>query len=208
MADFTRVRVVLVDTGIDLEHPGFRGRRVVVGPSFAPEVGADAADARVHGTWVGVTILSLASEVELVSVAVRNGSSSGDVARLIDGLRAALALAPDLIHVSVAAVSHERRDEIADVVGTAIAKGIRIVAPETEAGAPSYPGSLAGVDAVVADGQVPRELPARRPHGARQAWFASPFAPISGGEPPPAELTAECLATANVTGFLARLRRR
>ncbi len=199
MAETARVRVVLVDSGVDPGHPGVRGRGVLRGLSQD-----DLRDELGHGTWMAATIMALAPEVELVSVRVLDRSMSCDVERLLHGIESALAMAPALVNVSFGVTGLAHRDAFAALVARATAQGTRLVAPASFAGLTCWPGACDGVDAVVADPNVTRMLPEQRIHAGRRYWFASSRAPSIGALPAPRARGESC-ATANVTGFLASL---
>lgn len=88
------VRVAVLDSGIDGDHPRVRGVAgavdIVVDPGTAGEVQAIEGpheDLVGHGTACAAIIRSLAPDVELYSVRVLGASLKGSGARLLAGIR-------------------------------------------------------------------------------------------------------------------------
>jgi hypothetical protein len=196
-----RVRIALVDSGVEPSHPGVRGRAVLRGDAAA------LRDELGHGTWMAAAILAQCQDLELGVVRVLDELDHCEPERLLRGIDDALEFAPDLVNVSLGVTGLAWRAAFAELVARASSRGARLVAPAALAGMPCWPGALDGVESVVADPNVPRVLPVQRVVEGRRVWFASPTAPALGALPAP-RARGESLATANVTGFLASLRTR
>jgi subtilisin family serine protease len=86
--DGSGVTAYVVDTGLDLDHPGYGGR-ASSGYDFIDNDG-DASDCQGHGTHVGGTIGSgthgIAKNVKLVAVRVLDCSGSGSWDAIIGGI--------------------------------------------------------------------------------------------------------------------------
>ena len=190
-----RVRVALVDSGVDPAHPGLRGK-FVLGERDA------LRDRLGHGTWMAAAILALAPDAELVAIAVLEDVDRCGPIELLRGIDAALALSPDFVNVSLGVIDLAQRDAFAAGIARALACGARIVAPASLQGLPCWPGALDGADGVVVDPNLARALPQRRRVGDREFWFASPQAPSFGSLPAP-RFRGESFAAANVSGHLA-----
>lgn len=205
-------RVVVIDSGVDPMHPAVRGRcRVVAGPRFGPEGVRDPVagdvDGLGHGTAVAATILQFldaGGDVELTSLRVFTDSPTCDFAAVLHALQHALSLSPTLVNLSLGTTSLRHRGALLAWLGRASALGTRLVAPASYGGLPCDPGSLPGVEAVVADANVLPMLPELRPHGGRLLWFASPLPPRDAAGLRPLTARGDSLATAAVTGWLLR----
>lgn len=203
-------RVVVVDSGIDAHHPALRDRaRVVAGPDFGPD-GAGGqcggGDLLGHGTAIAATIVHAAAgrSVELVALRVFERTPSCDFAAVLHALRHALTLQPALVNLSLGTTSLRHRAELVALVAAARAQGCRLVAPASYGGLACDPGALDGVEAVVADANVPPTAPELRPWAGRLLWFASPLAPPDADGVRRLAARGESLAVAAVTGRLLR----
>ncbi len=204
-------RLVVVDSGVDAGHPWLRGRRVVRGPAFGPqgecEDGEREADVLGHGTAVAAVaarMLPAAAPVEIHSLRLFEREPVCDFRAVLHALRHALALAPDVVNLSLGTTSLRRRAELAEIVAAAAAARVRIVAPASYGGMSCDPGSLAGVEAVVGDPNLPWQTPELRPHGNRLVWFASPLPPADADGVRRLRARGDSLAVAAVSGLLLR----
>ena len=201
-------RVVVVDSGVDPQHPGLRGAHVVAGPRFdregLAEEGAGAADDLGHGSAVAATIANFVDGVEIVSLRVFDREATCDFVAVLHALEHAIDIGAPLVNVSLGTTSPRYRSKLTEIAKSGRERGVRIVAPATYAGLPCDPGNLPEVEAVVADPNILPQMPEMRMHGGRLIWFASPLPPRdkSGGR----KLLArgDSLAVASVTGCLLR----
>lgn len=207
-----RVRIAVVDSGVHAAHPHLAGAGTIeLGVAIA-EDGARSrepaafADRLGHGTAVAAAILDLAPGAALLVVKVFDRHLACPFERVLEALDVALDARPDLVNLSLGTSDPEHRGALEPRIARALELGARIVAPADAHGMPSYPGALAGVDAVVADPNLPRDRPERRRVGTREFWFASPFPREIPGVPRTHNLHGSSFATANVTGWLARAR--
>jgi hypothetical protein len=188
-------RIALLDSGVDPAHRAIAGRcTLTCGP------GGDR-DRLGHGTAVAAAILELCPGAALHSLQLFEREPSCGLDALLVALRAALAWRPDLINLSLGTSDPTAQGPLAQFCLEAHSLGVRIVAPATCDGLPSYPGMLDGVDGVIDDPNVQRLLPQQREQNRRTWWFSSPFAT---GTPPTRHVSGVSLATAWVTGHLAR----
>jgi len=203
------VRIALIDSGVDPSHPGVRGRGTVAAMVRVDDDGtvcdeAVARDGLGHGTAVACALLDLAPGAELFVVRVFAQQARCSPAALAAALRHAATSGCPFVNASLGLPALDERDRVADAVRELLATGARLVAPATAHGLPCLPGSLPGVDAVVADANLPRHAPVLRRQAERAFWFASPLPPPGVPGLPPAHVFGDSLAVANVTGFLAR----
>jgi subtilisin family serine protease len=201
------VRIALIDSGVDPSHPCVRGRGSVSAVVRVDDDGslrdeAVARDELGHGTAVACALLDLAPGAEILVVRVFARQARCSPAALAAALRHAATQGVAFANASLGLGALDDPDLIADAVRVLLASGARLVAPASAHGLPCLPGSLPGVDAVVADANVPRQAPVRRRQGERAFWFASPLPPPGVPGLPPAHVFGDSLAVANVTGFL------
>lgn len=200
------IRVVVVDSGIDGDHPAVRGRaRVVRGPAFGCD-DESAADVLGHGTAVAATVLrgQQRTDLELVALRVFTREPVCEFAAVLAALEHALSLQPALVNLSLGTTSLRHRRTLQDLVRRAAAQGTRLVAPASYGGLPCDPGMLPGVEAVVADPNVLPQLPELRRVDERFVWFASPLPPPDADGVRRLLARGDSLAVANVTGCLLR----
>lgn len=212
MIDRAPPRVAIVDSGVDANHPSVRGKlRIEPGPSFTAN-GIDdprggLRDHLGHGTAVAATIARFAVDAEVISLRVFDRDAVCDFAAVLAALEHAIGLAPALVNLSLGTTSLRHRAALERLVAQAAERGTRIVAPASYGGLPCDPGSLAAVEAVVADPNVAPAWPELRPHGGRLVWFASPLPPPGPDGTRTLLARGDSLAVANVTGCLLRSRR-
>lgn len=204
-------RIAILDSGINCGHPHIKGMgEVVVGPTIDRDGSAfqdpEATDALGHGTAVAAAILDLAPGSILYSVKIFADRLDCPFEHVLTGLEHAMCWKPDLVNLSLGTALPTYQQALEELLREGLDRGVRIVAPASLSGLPSYPGSLPGVDAVVDDPSRARDDPVKKGSGDREYWFASPFPRDLPGLPRDRNLSGVSLATANVTGSLARRR--
>ncbi|MFI6605592.1 S8 family serine peptidase [Streptomyces sp. NPDC050507] len=118
------VKVAVLDTGIDLNHPDLAGR-VADSKSFVP--GQTVQDGRGHGTHVagivagsgkasGGRYKGVAPGAELLVGKVLDNRGSGDESTVIAGMEWAAAQGADVISMSLGADTEETTDPISEAV--------------------------------------------------------------------------------------------
>ena len=202
-------RIVLVDSGVDPDHPHVRDAgAVVVGPAIGDDGTwqPDGAQADVlgHGTAAAAAILDLARGSTLYSVQVFRERPACPFEHVLVALEHALELDPDLINLSLGTTRRNWIEPLSEVAARAAESKVALVAPGTFGGLPSYPGSLEGVTGVLMDADLPRERPERRTSGSHSFRYASPYPRDLPGLPRDSNLVGVSMSCANVTGFLAR----
>ncbi len=155
IADGSRVKVAVVDTGIDYNHPDFGGR-VAKGYDFINN-DADAMDDQSHGTHCAGTVgaglgnggvVGVAPNVELLAVKVLAANGSGSYSGVAAGITYAADQGSPIISMSLGGPAGSK--VIEDAVKYAIGKGSLVVAAmgNDNSERPSYPASAPGVMAV------------------------------------------------------------
>jgi len=138
------VRVAVVDSGIDTEHPDLRGKvresveavleegKIV----FKPSTSGDQAG---HGTACAGIITSVAPDVELDSVKVLGPNASGSGEMFLVGLDYAIKQKFQVINLSLGTTKREYFGPIHDLLDRAYHSGCIIVAAANNLPYPSYP---------------------------------------------------------------------
>jgi hypothetical protein len=172
------VRVAVVDSGIDLEHPEFAGR-IAASQSF---VGGDVTDRQGHGTFVagiiaaapgngqGISGIALSAQLLIAKVVRSDGTISP--AAEAKAIRWAVNHGARVINLSLGGLRSRNRNEDTysaveqDAIEYAYARGAVLVAavgngdqaPRAPWDLASYPAALPhviGVSALAQDGSVP-----------------------------------------------------
>ncbi|GIK82697.1 MAG: hypothetical protein BroJett024_38020 [Alphaproteobacteria bacterium] len=147
------VRVAMLDTGVDEDHPDLAGRiagsyeivRSEGGHACEPARGTDEVG---HGTACAGIIKRIAPEAELHSVKVIGAGARGSSDELVRGLRWAIDNGMHVISASLGTLDHRSRDKISDLADEAYYRGIVVVAAANNRGQVAYPANLSSVLAV------------------------------------------------------------
>lgn len=206
------VKVAVVDSGIDADHPRVGG----ISGSVAFEVNSDAPDGvRIvegphddvvgHGTACAAIIRSLAPEAEIYSVKVLGANLKGKGALFYAGIRWAIDARMDVVNMSLSSKSSEWFAPLHEITDEAYFRNIILVCAANNMPGPTYPSQFASVLSVAAREGDNSWAIAYNPNppvefGARGididvAW--------SGGES--IEATGNSFATPHVAGMVARL---
>lgn len=138
------VRVAVVDSGIDTEHPDLKGKvRESVEAvaedgkiNFRPSTSGDQAG---HGTACAGIITSIAPEVELYSVKVLGPNASGSGDMFLVGLDYAIKQKFQVINLSLGTTKRDYFAPLHDLLDRAYHAGCIIVAAANNLPYPSYP---------------------------------------------------------------------
>ena len=172
------VRVAVVDTGVDAEHPDFDGR-VTPGVAFSgggPRLGEGGVDPNGHGTHVagiigagdnGIGIVGVAPQVTIVPVRSLRSDFTGSSRDIASGITWAADEGVDVINTSFGA--DEQSEAVRTAASYALSRGVVIVAAGGNAGPTGvvrypagYPGVL-GISAVGENGTL-ASFSTRGPH--------------------------------------------
>lgn len=199
--------VVLIDSGVKIAHPHLVGMGdVVCGPTFHGDgrrTEGEQVDRLAHGTPAAALILLAAPGIRLCSIKVFDEVMECPFERVLDAIDAALEQEPRLVNLSLGTTSISWVDALETRVERAAEAGVRLVAPASYQGLPSYPGSLSGVDGVIADPSIEGD-PVLDRSSSRPWWRASPFSRDVPGIPRERNRQGASFAVARVTGWLAR----
>lgn len=149
------VRVGIIDSGLENAHPMLRGRvveNVTVemtddGPRVVPD---EPNDLYGHATACGAIILSLAPEVDLVSIRVLGADLRGKGTAFAAGLEWAIQQGLEVCNLSLSSKSESLYPVFHDLADQAYFKSMALVSAANNVPAPSYPSLFSSVFSVAA----------------------------------------------------------
>ena len=149
------VRVGIIDSGLENDHPALHGRVV---ENVAVEIGDDGpvvvpdgpVDMFGHGTACGAIIVGLAPEVELVSIRVLGPDLRGKGTAFAEGLDWAIERGIQVCNLSLSSKSESLYPIFHDLADRAYFRGIALVSAANNVPAPSYPSLFSSVFSVAA----------------------------------------------------------
>jgi len=152
------VRVGIIDSGLENAHPMLKGRvveNVAVemtddGPRVVPD---EPNDLFGHGTACGAIILSLAPEVDLVSIRVLGADLRGKGTAFAAGLEWAIDHDLQVCNLSLSSKSESLYPVFHDLADRAYFQGMALVSAANNVPAPSYPSLFSSVLSVAAHGE-------------------------------------------------------
>jgi subtilisin family serine protease len=174
------VRVAIVDSGIEADHPAVNGRvagavgveydgRTKQGVRYVEEKPFDLAG---HGTACAGIICSLAPEVELYAVRVLGRDMTGRALQFAGGLRWAIEHGMHVVNLSLSTSKHDYYGLFHEIADEAYFKNILLVSAVNNIPAPSYPSLYSSVISVAAnERQEPFE------------YYYNPSPPVEFGAP-------------------------
>ena len=152
------VRVGIIDSGLENDHPALNGRvveNVTVemtddGPKVVPD---EPIDLFGHGTACGAIILSLAPEAELVSIRVLGADLRGKGTAFAAGLEWAIDHGLQVCNLSLSSKSESLYPVFHDLADRAYFQSMALVSAANNVPAPSYPSLFSSVFSVAAHGE-------------------------------------------------------
>jgi subtilisin family serine protease len=152
------IRVGILDSGMENDHPQLRGRVVenvaVEVDDDGPKVVADEPrDLFGHGTACGAIILSVAPEVELVSIRVLGADLRGKGSAFAAGLEWAIDQRLQVCNLSLSSKSESLYPIFHDLADRAYFQSTALVSAANNVPAPSYPSLFSSVFSVAAHGE-------------------------------------------------------
>jgi subtilisin len=147
------VRVCVLDSGIDPEHPDVAGveRSMAVeadDEGYAQVVEDDSGDAYGHGTACAGIIRSLAPDVTFTSVRVLGRENRGSGGAMVAGLRWAVDEGFDVINMSLSTTNRELRAFLYEVADSAYFQRTLLVASAHNMQVKSWPWRFSSVISV------------------------------------------------------------
>lgn len=203
------VRVAVIDSGVQPEHPHIDAVRIEAGAAVAVDgtIVFDAgctSDRLGHGTAVTAAIQQWAPEAAIVPVRIFERALRTSPRALVAAIDWCADQDIDLLNLSLGTPVAAHRPAIEAAIARALAAGIVVVSAREADGVPSYPGALADVIGVGLDWDCPREA-WRVADGAERHFVASGYPRPIPGVPQRRNLYGVSFATANMTGFCAVL---
>jgi len=177
------VKVAIVDSGVDDEHPALGGTGVVRGwvePSVADDgtVGYRTerhGDAFGHGTACAGIIHRIAPEAEIYSVRVLGPRLSGKGPVFAAGVRWAAENGMHVINLSLGTTKREFFALFHDIADTAYHRGVNLVTAANNMPEPSFPSLFAAVLSVACHAEAKGDDPLE--------FYCNPDPPVEFGAP-------------------------
>ena len=208
--DGSGVRVGVVDSGVEVGHPGVGSVAVAVELHRDPDGGArwrpTHADAAGHGTACAGIIRNLAHGVEFYSAAIFDATLSAPGPALTEALAWALSMHLDVVNLSLGCTDESCREPLRDLCRRAAECGTIIVAAVGNDGRPCYPACLPEVISVGPGGPAAPPGYRYRAGGQPECQARSGLQRVCwrGGERNLA--TGTSFAAAHITGLVALIR--
>lgn len=128
------IKVAVIDTGVDLEHPAFVGslapagewRDFYAGDAVPDEEGVLGAGGYGHGTGVAGIVLQVAPGATILPLRVLGPDGSGDVLHVAQAIDWAAARGAQVINLSLG--SNDRSAIVQDAIKRATDRGVLVVA--------------------------------------------------------------------------------
>ncbi len=151
------VKVAVIDTGIDLQHPMFQGRLApadewkdfVDDDAIPQEVGTPSDPAYGHGTGVAGIILQVAPRITILPLRVLEPSGAGDLDKVVEAIDWAIAKGARVVNLSLGA--DQNQTSLTKVLEYAASKGVYVVASagnEAKQDGVTFPAALSHQESI------------------------------------------------------------
>jgi subtilisin len=211
------VKVAIVDSGVDDQHPALGGVGGVVRGWVEPSVADDGivgyrterhGDAFGHGTACAGIIHRIAPEAEIYSVRVLGPRLSGKGPVFAAGVRWAAENGMHVINLSLGTTKREFFALFHDIADTAYHRGVNLVAAANNMPEPSVPSLFAAVLSVACHAEAKGDDPLE--------YYCNPDPPVEFGAPGIdvrvawarggySTMTGNSFAAPHITGIVALL---
>ncbi len=205
------VRVAVIDSGIDDQHPDLIGKvkssveAVAEGSRIAFRA-APSSDSAGHGTACGGIISHIAPEAELHSIKVLGPNASGSGSMFLAGLEYAIREKMRVINLSLGTTKPQYHSPLHDLLDRAYQSGCIVVAAANNLPQPSFPSIFSSslLSVVKGEGRDPFKF------GYRYGEVIELVAPgVQVRTPWPGggyrQLTGNSFACPHITGIIALL---
>lgn len=175
-ADGQGVRVAIVDSGVDGDHPALRGRtlqrlRVEIRGDDAIVVNdPDAGDLVGHGTACAGIVVSIAPAVELISIRVLGADNRGKGRAVAAAVEWAVHEGIGVVNLSLSSRSEAMFAAFHELADRAYFANCLLVCAANNIPGPSYPSLFAAVVSVAAHDVADPDV-----------WFYNPSPPVEFG---------------------------
>ena len=204
----TIVRVAIIDSSVHAAHPHVQGIAGGVAIDADGREHDDYVDRLGHGTAVAAAIKEKAPDADLFAVRIFDRSLSTRIATLVQAIDWAARHGMHVANLSLGTSKCEHEPVLREAVARASDAGLILVAARDDDGVRWLPGSLDGVVPVQLDWTCPREACRSAEVDGRIVFRASGYPRPIDGVPPERNLNGISFAVANMTGFIARARRK
>lgn len=175
-ADGQGVRVAIIDSGVDGDHPALRGRtlqrlRVEIRGDDAIVVNdPDAGDLVGHGTACAGIVVSIAPAVELISIRVLGADNRGKGRAVAAAVEWAVDEGIGVVNLSLSSRSEAMFAAFHELADRAYFANCLLVCAANNIPGPSYPSLFAAVVSVAAHDVADPDV-----------WFYNPSPPVEFG---------------------------
>ena len=199
------VRVAVIDSGINPDHPHVRG---VAGGIQIISNGENEGylDHLGHGTAVAGAIREKVPDALLYAVKIFKRTLSTNIETTLRAMEWCIAQRMDVINLSLGTLNPAHRGRFEQIIPRASQAGAVLVAAREVGGQESLPGCLPGLIGVALDWDCPRTAYRISFVAGRPIYRASGYPRPIPGIPPDDNLHGTSFAVANMTGFVARAR--
>jgi hypothetical protein len=130
------IRIAILDTGCQVDHPGLEGRVVLSYNAITKRTGAkEVADGNNHGTWCTGAVHDVVPEADLIVVKVLSDSGSGRVDVIAHGIDYAVTVGKaDVISLSLGGPQPDQFQAAA--IKRAVEAGVVVIAAAGNEGGP------------------------------------------------------------------------
>ncbi|MCA9837265.1 MAG: S8 family serine peptidase [Trueperaceae bacterium] len=153
------IKVAVIDTGIDLNHPMFQGRlapstewKDYVDNDSYPQEGSSSGKAYGHGTAAAGIVLQVAPLATILPIRVLGPDGQGDLDDLLLAIDWAVQKGADVINLSLGSVDYI--DPLFYTVDAAMSSGVYIVAAAGNTGNTTLLHPAAGAQIIANEGKL------------------------------------------------------
>lgn len=207
------VRVAIVDSGIDADHPqvGTVAQYVAVERDDTTDSGLRIdhephADLYGHGTACAAIVRELAPEVELISVRVLGDNLKGSAGAFAEGVEWCITHGVDIINLSMSTASDRWAEPFWELVDMAGYHHVLLVAAMNNERRRTIPSEFAGVFSVACAPGTDREQVWSNPQGPAEWGAAGIDVDVAWLGGSIIRTTGNSFAAPVVAGHLARIR--